>query len=425
MHIQVQMRYIPVLLLFITANAVFAQNRVAAQQIISDLCSEEMAGRGYINQGEKKAAEYIATKFSALGLKAKTANYMQPFSLGVNTITKSTVKLDRKELAPGVDYLVSPESGSVKLSGPTFYVSQRLLTSPKVAKKVKRAIKKGYVPVISVYDAKDEIMVKNIAKIRESLGNGTLVFLKENLTWSVGRQRIRSGEIWLLTSSFDRMTKTMSIEIESKFINDYTTQNVYGYVEGTTYPDSIIIFCGHYDHLGKMGDATFYGANDNASGISMLIDMAAYFAQHPQKYTVAFIAFGAEEAGLVGSLHYVNKPIVPLSQTKFVFNMDLMGSGEGGATIVNATVYPEAFKRFTSINTQNKYLPKIKPRGKAANSDHYFFSEKGVPSFFIYLMGDYKHYHMPADSPKNLRLGEYYDKSFLLIRDFIMSFSTG
>ena len=155
------------------------------------------------------------------------------------------------------------------------------------------------------------------------------------------------------------------------------------------------------------------------------LKMAAYFAQHPQKYTVAFIAFGAEEAGLVGSLHYVNKPIVPLSQTKFVFNMDLMGSGEGGATIVNATVYPEAFKRFTSINTQNKYLPQIKPRGKAANSDHYFFSEKGVPSFFIYLMGDYKHYHMPADSPKNLRLGEYYDKSFLLIRDFIMSFSTG
>ena len=425
MHIQVQMRYIPVLLLFITANAVFAQNRVAAQQIISDLCSEEMAGRGYINQGDKKAAAYIAAKFSSLGLKAKTVNYMQPFSLGVNTVSKSIVKLDRQELTPGVDYLVSPESGSVKLNGPIFCVSQRLLKLPKVAKKVKRAIKKGYVPVISAYDFKDEIVVKNIAKIREYAGTGTLVFLKEGLTWSVGRERNRNGEIWLLTSSFDRMMKTMSIEIESEFVKDYTTQNIYGYVEGTLYPDSIIIFCGHYDHLGKMGKATFYGANDNASGISMLIDMAAYFTEHPQKYTVAFIAFGAEEAGLVGSLHYVNNPIVPLTQTKFVFNMDLMGSGEDGATIVNATVYPEAFKRFTSINTQNTYLPKIKPRGKAANSDHYFFSEKGVPSFFIYLMGDYKHYHTPADSPKNLRLGEYYDKSFLLIRDFIMSFSTG
>ena len=425
MHIQVQMRYIPVLLLLITTNAVFAQNRVTAQQIISDLCSEEMAGRGYINQGDKKAAEYIAAKFSALGLKTKTPNFMQPFSLGVNTITKTTLKLDTKELVPGLDYLVSPESGSVKLSGPTIYVSQRLLKSPKVAKKVKRAIKKGYVPVIGVYDAKDKITAKNIAKIRQYAGTETLVFLKENLTWSVGRMRTRNGEIWLLNSSFERMTKMMTIEIESEFIYDYTTQNVYGYVEGTTYPDSIIIFCGHYDHLGKMGDATFYGANDNASGIGMLIDMAAYFAQNPQKYTVVFIAFGAEEAGLAGSLHYVNNPIVPLSQTKFVFNMDLMGSGEGGATIVNATVYPRAFKRFVAINTQNTYLSKIKPRGKAANSDHYFFSEKGVPSFFIYLMGDYKHYHMPADSPKNLRLGEYYDKSFLLIRDFIMSFSTG
>ena len=419
------MRFIPVLLLFITANTVFSQNRLAAQQIIKDLCSEEMAGRGYINQGEKKAAEYIAAKFSALGLKAKTANYMQPFSLGVNTITRSTVELDTKELVPGVDYLVSPECGSVKLSGPIFYVSQRLLTSPKVVKKVMRAIKKGYVPVISGYNTKDAIAVKNIAKIQEYCGSGTLVFLKESLTWSVGRERTRNGEIWLLTSSFDRMTKMMSIEIESKFINDYTTQNVYGYVEGTVYPDSIIIFCGHYDHLGKMGNAIFYGANDNASGISMLIDMAAYFAQNPQKYTIAFIAFGAEEAGLVGSHYYVNSPLVPLAQTKFVFNMDLMGSGEGGATIVNATVYPGAFKRLTTINMQNRYLPKIRPRGKAANSDHYFFSEMGIPSFFIYLMGDYKHYHLPADSPNNLRLGKYYDRSFLLIRDFIESFSNG
>ena len=99
--------------------------------------------------------------------------------------------------------------------------------------------------------------------------------------------------------------------------------------------------------------------------------------------------------------------------------MDLMGSGESGATIVNATVFADYFEAFKSINTAGDYLPKIKARGKAANSDHYYFSEAGVPAFFIYLMGDYTHYHIPADSPENLELGMYYDKSYLLIRDFI------
>ena len=191
-------------------------------------------------------------------------------------------------------------------------------------------------------------------------------------------------------------------------------------MEGLEAPDSFIIFCGHYDHLGKMGEATFYGANDNASGIAMLLDMASYFTKNPQKYSIAFIAFGGEEAGLVGSYNYVQSPEIPLSKTRFVFNMDLMGSGDNGATIVNGSVFKGAFEALSAINEKNDYLPRIKVRGKAANSDHYFFTEAGVPSFFIYLMGEYTHYHIPADNAENLHLGEYYDRSFKLIRDFII-----
>ena len=101
--------------------------------------------------------------------------------------------------------------------------------------------------------------------------------------------------------------------------------------------------------------------------------------------------------------------------------MDLMGSGDKGATIVNGSVFKDRFNKLVEINTKNDYLPKIKSRGKAANSDHYFFTEAGVPAFFIYLMGEYTHYHIPADNADNLKLGPYYDKSFLLIRDFIIS----
>jgi hypothetical protein len=99
--------------------------------------------------------------------------------------------------------------------------------------------------------------------------------------------------------------------------------------------------------------------------------------------------------------------------------MDLMGSGSKGATIVNGKIYQSYFERLRSINDSENYLSTIRSRGKAANSDHFFFSEAGIPSFFMYLMGDYDFYHVPQDNSNNLKLGPYYNQSFLLIRDFV------
>ena len=108
-----------------------------------------------------------------------------------------------------------------------------------------------------------------------------------------------------------------------------------------------------------MGEAIFYGANDNASGIAILIDMASYFKNNPQQYSIVFVAFGGEEAGLLGSLNYVKRPAISLAKTKFVFNMDLMGSGEKGATIINGSVFKDDFdKLFIDKNDENN--PKIK-----------------------------------------------------------------
>ncbi len=421
MIIPITIRLHVIILLLLIANVTIAQNRKEAQRRIDRLCADDFSGRGYINQGDSLAANYIASEFESIGLENLSNRYLQSFNMSVNTFNVAECAIDGKVLVPGYDFLVAPNSGSVKQDFEIFYISPMLLKSPKIAKKVKKAIKKGMVPVISQYDKKNEILTANVEEIRNCNEGATLIFLKESLIWSVAMSQAKGEEIWLVDSIFNRFSKKLSINVSAKFIENYQSQNVLGYSKGTLYPDSFIVFCGHYDHLGKMGEATFYGANDNASGIAMLLDMASYFVKHPQNYSIAFIAFGAEEAGLVGSYNYVKKPLVPLKKTKFVFNMDLMGSGEEGATIVNGTVFKEEFDELVFINTANEYLPKIKSRGKAANSDHYFFTEAGVHSFFIYLLGEYKHYHIPADNPENLILGEYYDKSFLLIRDFIIS----
>jgi aminopeptidase YwaD len=120
-----------------------------------------------------------------------------------------------------------------------------------------------------------------------------------------------------------------------------------------------------------------------------------------------FIAFGAEEAGLLGSKYFVENPPFDLSKIKLLVNLDLVGTGDDGLGIVNATVFPQQFAVFDRINQEKKYFSKFIKRGKAANSDHYFFTEKGVPSFFIYGLGGIQAYHDIDDKAATLPLTKY------------------
>ena len=84
-----------------------------------------------------------------------------------------------------------------------------------------------------------------------------------------------------------------------------------------------------------------------------------------------------------------------------------MGTGENGATVVNATEYPKEFALLNHVNDQGKFLVKINPRGKAANSDHHFFTEKGVPAFFLYTQGGITAYHDVFDKAETLPFRVY------------------
>lgn len=191
-----------------------------------------------------------------------------------------------------------------------------------------------------------------------------------------------------------------------------------GYVPGTTNADSFIVFTAHYDHLGRMGkEALFAGANDNASGTAMIMDLAQHYVK-PENRTgksILFIAFGAEEAGLVGSKYFSENPELPLEKIRFLLNLDLMGNGDEGVMVVNGTAHEQEFNLLDSINTSQKLLSTVGKRGPAANSDHHWFSQRGVPAFFLYTMGGSKAYHDIYDVAENLPLTEYEDVKRLLM----------
>jgi hypothetical protein len=98
-----------------------------------------------------------------------------------------------------------------------------------------------------------------------------------------------------------------------------------------------------------------------------------------------------------------------------------MGSGEEGITVVNATLFKPEFDKLQQLNTEGTYLPQIKSRGPAANSDHYFFTESGVPAFFVYTMGPNKHYHDIDDTAEELSYAAFEPLAQLLL-SFMRSF---
>ncbi len=237
-------------------------------------------------------------------------------------------------------------------------------------------------------------------------------------TWSVDQEQTAFPRFEVQKNSFNprKDSPTISYTIDAKMV-EHTARNIISYVPSKRKTKKTIVFTAHYDHLGRMGQTTYFpGGNDNASGVAMLVELARYYVSHPLKKTnVVFIAFAGEEVGLLGSQYYVEHPIFPLKNIQFLFNTDIMGSGEEGITIVNATLFPQQFKLLNDINTQKKYVSRIGARGAAANSDHYYFSEKGVPAFFMYTQGPNKHYHDVYDTYEELSFNEFNDLFHLLI----------
>jgi aminopeptidase YwaD len=365
----------------ISINVVaYSQEVSFNRKMVDTLASPYFWGRGYTNDGMKKAANFLAGELKELGVAPLDhKSYFQDFSYPANTFPgKMEVEINGKPLTPGLDFIVSPESRGTK--------------------------------------AKGRLQQKDSSNFID-IGNRIIVNLQDKLTWSVEQQVADFTVIQLDKNRIKELPASYKVNIENKFVSNFKTTNVCGIAKGTAKPDSFIFITAHYDHLGGMGKDTYFpGANDNASGVTLLLSLARYYAAHPSKYSIGFILFAGEEAGLVGSKYYTENPLVPLKNIRFLINTDLAGTGDEGITVVNATEFPNEFALMTKINDENKYLVKVNPRGKAAISDHYFFTEKGVPAFFFYTLGGIKAYHDVFDRAATLPLTEQDHLDSLLIK---------
>lgn len=405
-----------------------AQDVKYAHYIVDTLSSPFLYGRGYTNNGDKLAAEFIKNELIKNNSLSFNNNFFQEYKLSINSIKKTSLRINNKNISAGNEFLVSLSSPKTKGK---FKVLKLDSTNFKSKKDYDNIIKKDLKKTVILID-KQNIKDKDITKIfnktrfRNPFNSaGIITIADKKLSWAIsdGRNVNEYFKISVLREVIPKKVKKISVDIDTEYLSNYTTNNVIGYVKGKLYPDSFIVFIAHYDHLGQMGENVYFpGANDNGSGTSMVLDLARHFAADTNKflkYSIVFAFVSGEEAGLLGSYYLSKNPLFPIDKIKFLINLDMVGTGSEGITIVNGTKFEKEFQLFKEINDKNSLLKTVAQRGESCNSDHCPFYEKGVPAVFIYSMGsENTEYHNIYDTADKLPFTKY-NEIFKLLTIFV------
>lgn len=201
-------------------------------------------------------------------------------------------------------------------------------------------------------------------------------------------------------------------------IKKATSNNVIGKLEGTKRPDEVIIYAGHWDHLGVGEsldeDSIYNGANDNATGIAAIMEIAKAFkhATVPPERTILFVGLTAEEQGLLGSEYYAKNPIYPLSKTVANINIDAM-SAFGATKDITVIGYGQSelddYVEHAAELQDRTIRPDPHPSsGSFFRSDHFNFAKVGVPALYAGGGIDFVDTSTEAQSKRDQFEGRYH-----------------
>ncbi|TAJ11417.1 M28 family peptidase [Marinilabiliaceae bacterium JC017] len=210
------------------------------------------------------------------------------------------------------------------------------------------------------------------------------------------------------------------------------TRNVIAMVQGKNHPDEYIVAGAHFDHLGMGGNgsrcpdtvAVHNGADDNASGVAALIELAQHIAHNPLDRSVVFMAFGAEEMGLIGSKYQTANPVIDLKKIKTMINMDMVGRLDSAQnlTIGGTGTAAETDSLINGVLSNYSFHVKKSPEGTGPSDQSSFYVE-GIPVLFI-TTGVHDQYHTPADDVERINFPGT-EQVTRLVADIMKSYGSG
>jgi Zn-dependent M28 family amino/carboxypeptidase len=192
--------------------------------------------------------------------------------------------------------------------------------------------------------------------------------------------------------------------------------NFVGEIKGKKQPDKYIVITAHYDHVGISKGEIYNGADDNASGTAALFAIAKYFVKKKPDHSLIFVAFDAEERGLVGARHFVANPPVAKESIVLNINMDMLSRNDKGELYAAGAFHYPQFKPMLEAAQKKAKVklllghddPKLGRDNWTNQSDHAAFHAAKIP--FVYFgVEDHKDYHRPTDDFANIQL-EFYVK---------------
>jgi hypothetical protein len=388
---------------------------------LDTLCSNSFSGRGYVDSGMWKAADYLASRFEGMRMKPVGDSWFQGFEYPANSFPgQLTLQVNGRVLQPGVDYIVWPGSRNYAGSYDLDVIDSSVTAdSARLVQRFRSAFSNRKAALVYLPDSVGYLPFHKKYFTDSTLRGMILVATGKKLIWTPSKTIPKGlAAFTIKTSALPEKPENGSFLIQQKFMPSFMARNVIGMIPGKR-TDSCIVLTAHYDHLGRMGrQALFPGAMDNASGTSMLLWLANYYSKHEPPCNIVFMLFAGEEAGLLGSKYYTEHPLFPLAQIKFLLNIDMMGDASDGVAVINGKEIPSKYQLLKQLSDEKYQFKEVREGGKASNSDHHWFYEKGVPAFFMFGMGGQGHYHDVYDKPETISLDNM-DKVADMIINFI------
>lgn len=410
------------LALALLPGALFAQpvglDLDAARALVDTLAAPRYHGRGFAFDGATRAAQYLEGRFGAAGLRPLGSDWRHPFPYEADLVTDAPVlTMDGTPLVLGTDLLPYPgtASGAGTEVG-VLDVGSGVVVPP------------AGIDAYAGRSAEGRVVVLSSAVPDSLIGDESVpqAYLSEAARYEIASLRGASAIVHLVdtplfgTSFYDARLPVFHVRrdawaspaavdfrMDAEQNRPVTGYNVLGAIPGTARPDSILLVTAHYDGLGAFGPEVYFpGANDNASGVALLLALAERVAREPLPYTVVFAALGAEEVGLVGAQALAASFGDDLGIIRFVLNFDMAASGADGLMAFGGGDHPEAFALLTGVN-DGLGLGPVAARSSRPNSDHAVFAARGVPAFYLLTKDGTQPYHAFDDVPETLEWDDF------------------
>ena len=400
-----------------------AQDVRSYTRIVKELSSAKYQGRAYAQNGVVLAGDYLEKAFREAG--ADTV-FRQSFEMDINTFPgKMSMVADGRKLRAGEDFVMREYSPGVHGSFKLYRIDTLRYNIDSILADLEKPEHRGALVVCDFwfpYRHRDFRKLEQVAA-----GNAGFIF-----TWNsplkfykaYGQKVVEKPVIWTTEEAL-RGAESVTLDIDHRFMTHVESSNIVARVEGRRH-DSCYVFTAHYDHLGNIGSKIYCpGVNDNASGTAAIVTLAAYYAQHQPDFDLWFVAFAGEETGLNGSTYFCDHPAVPLTQIKYLFNLDMIGDNNPVQYCEVSEAGMEGFHLLRRLNSEQGCFDSLQRGELAGNSDHYPFAQRGVPCIlFEQQEGDYfQYYHTPKDDMRHF-CSESYPKLFRLLTEYVKACST-